>query len=261
MKACPEPYIHALAALEELNLTDANMLQSHILECDECARLRESMSAPVDAWNTTLPSMSVPADLREIVLATVAREAEREATVKHTWSTLEPWWFFRMPRWSQIIPSALAACSIILLIALVDARRDTSSIQGKLVHLESRVGDLADRPDLQVFNGATIEKLRTEGAFGGARGQVAINYDTGVVALRDIPEPPRGKVWQVWQVNDDDEIRSLGTISHARKARVFELNDVDERSLQRIMITVEAGTGSARPRKDATVASHDFSDA
>ncbi len=258
MSSCPESHVHARAALDDLNEAQEAALHAHVEQCDACAQLLDSMRAPVDAWSATRPHHAVPADLRATVLAAVAREAAGTSHVDARPATRSRQ---RRLRWPQIVVPALAACSLLLAIALIDARQHTSAIEGKLVRLESQVGDLEERPDLQVFNGATIEKLHTEGAFGGARGQVAINYDTGVVALRDIPEPPRGKVWQVWQVNEDDQIRSLGTISHARKARVFELNDVDEDSLQRIMITVEAGDGSTQPKADATVASHDFSDA
>lgn len=63
---------------------------------------------------------------------------------------------------------------------------------------------------------------------------------------------------QVRQVSDNDHICSIGTISNAAKATVLELNDVDEDSLKRIMITVETGTGSTRPSQDEAVASHEF---
>lgn len=252
--SCPHEEALASYALGTAETSELVQVEAHLRACAACSARADELARAADLHDASLVHMHAPNDLRDSVLAAVGRtpqapahtaEAPAPAGIRH-----RRWWQ-ALDRFGAVLSPAFAVCSVVLAIMLIQSRSDSDRLQ-------RRVERLSNEPQLAVLKGASISSLDTSGPFNDARAQVAINYDTGVLALRDVPEPPDGSVWQVWQVDEDDHIESLGTIDHATKARLLSLQDIEEGALKRILVTVEAGAGSESPSDDEQVAEHTF---
>jgi hypothetical protein len=142
-------------------------------------------------------------------------------------------WVLPRPRVAIAAPVvALAACCLAFTVMLDQRSDEVRQLRNELVSLR-------DRPDLPVLSGAAITSFDVDAPFGDARAQVALADDAGVVVVRNAPAPPEGMVWHVWQVDEDDRMKSIGTIDRARDAAFLPLEDIERDQLRRIIVTTE----------------------
>lgn len=87
--------------------------------------------------------------------------------------------------------------------------------------------------------------IDTSGELTTATVRVAATAKAGrVVVLDDVPEPPRGKSWQVWGITADGAKRSMGVVSRAAPVMLIK---VDDASVTSVAITLEQLGGAAQP--------------
>ena len=227
---------HALGTLD----TDRRAaVDLHVVECAACrveldelaggvATLEEAVVAPGPGSAT-----SQRATLLDRARMTPQIPAE-ETAAGHAPRPRRAW---RAPSW--LAASAATLACIALAVVLVDR-------QDRIDSLERRLAD-ARGDQVTVLRGASIDTLDTAGPFGDARAQVVLRPDAGVVAFRDVPAPPEDMVWQVWMIDQDERISSLGVIDRAQHAAFLPIDGVDPKDVERIIVTVEPAGGSDEP--------------
>jgi hypothetical protein len=239
-------------------------LTQHLSTCAACRRELTALQEIAAAIDVASVHEAPPADLEQDVVAAMlghataesatalvpantaeaftadpsARASHRSSRARQSWRALG-----RM-RIAVAVPSlALAVVCLFLVVSLNDEQTRVENLQVKLDKLEGK-------PSLDVLNGASIKSLDTDAPFEDARVQMALTKDGGVISLRNVPAPPDGRAWQVWQVDKDKKIRSIGVITEARELIFLDLDDIDGKDLERIIITSEPAQGSNAPSSE-----------
>lgn len=233
-------------AIGSTDLADDQSLAAHLKSCAACTRelvALEQIAAAIDvAAATDLP----PEDLEDAVIATMLRAtdsvpqratkaAPRTSALRLRWNSL------RGMRIAIAVPTFALAVVCVFLVSSLNNQQD------KAENLQVKLDKLEGKPSLDVLNGASIKSLDTDAPFEDARVQMALTKDGGVISLRNVPTPPKDRAWQVWQVDKDKNIRSIGVISEGRELIFLDLDDIDGKDLERIIITSEPAEGSDAP--------------
>lgn len=261
-RACREGTVYAGLLGERatglLDSDDAAAVDRHVATCRPCREGLSDALIVADALSDLAPASEPPADLRGAVLAAVAADAasvEAAAAAAAPGSTPLPDAALegrspvrRGARWRRLaelgrnvaVPALAAAC----LVLVVQVRTGDRQVDRMQVRLDRYEGERT----LSVLKGADVATLDTSGALHGARAQVAIKDGVGIVAMREVPAPPRGSVWQVWVVDDEQRITSIGTIERAEQVVLLPIEqEDDDRTVERVMITSEPIGGSEVP--------------
>ena len=211
---------YLLGALPPL---EADVFERHLMGCDACrdevARLRPA----VEALPRAVEPFEAPASLKRSLMAVV--EAAAKPAVR---SPRRRWLFGAL----QLRPSiALAACALLAGAALGFG-------------LSNGAGD-----DKRVLS-ASVDRTALPG--GSAKLEVA---EDGPAALRvtGLPQPPRGKVYEVW-VERDGMIRPAGAlfvVDRQGNGSAAIPGGVD--GVSRVMVTREAAAGAERPSEQPVI--------
>lgn len=249
--ACSE-HAYMEDRLQEAVLTDSGVrdpdVHQHCVSCAECAANLEAVHETFSAVGMSVPMHSAPPQLKQEVVARIEALATQTSSAarvrpRHSWI-------------GRVMAPALAIACTALAIQTVGDR-------SKIDQLNQRIDQYRSERTLIVNKGTSIATVRTHGALDAAKAQVAIDGDRGLIALRHVPAPPDGMVWQVWWVDGDSRIHSAGTISHAQSSAFLPLgegfeksdtgrdleaaNDSGDIGLERVFITAELGSGSDEP--------------
>ncbi len=237
----------AAVAMSTAGTDEQAAVEAHVDHCSSCRReydriagvgavLERAMLTALGEQAATAPDTdesvaitTVPADLRgDIVNAIAAESRGGSASVgvpSRVWGSGARLWQARF------VMLAGAACMVLALVVGMQAR----AIDG----LKGDVDRLEGRTTLAVLSGASVKNLKESGSFGDATAQVAIVGDSGLVAVRDVPDPPQGRAWAIWQVDKDRKITQIALLTEGTKALFVPLDDIDPDELARVMVTVE----------------------
>jgi anti-sigma factor RsiW len=197
----------ALPALE------AEVFERHLMRCEACQeeieRLRRAAEALPRAVEVFEPPPSLRRSLMEVVEAEARTPAPRRA--RFTW----------LPR--PRLAVALAGITLLTGVAL-----------GVVI---------AAGGDGERTVTATVDRTRLPG--GSAR--VEIDDGTAVLRVSGVPQPPAGKVYEVW-VERDGEVRPAGALFGVdRRGSGSAAIPGGVRGVTRVMVTREAGGGVETP--------------
>lgn len=236
---------HALGALDA---ADAQRVDAHLIECTACRVEFDELVAAVAHIDETLALAAAlePAPNAARDLLTAARRTPQSRPVTLPVAR-------RRRRWGMFGvglggASLVAACvALALTMSTLGARDD------KIASLEQRL-KAAKGDQVPTFRGASVKSLDTAGPFGDARAEVVLKKDAGIVSFNKVPAPPAGMVWQVWVVDSDEHITSLGIIDSARKAAFLPIPDeLDRDDVDRFIVTAEPAGGSEGPSAEEVV--------
>jgi anti-sigma-K factor RskA len=226
---------HALGTTEP---DDAARADRHLRDCAACrlafAELADAV-AGLEQHAAASSTLEPRAGDRAALLAAARQQPQRstaEAPAPTRRQRRRP-----APSWLGAAVASLAC--LLLVVMVVDRERRIDSLERRL--------DKAKGDQVAVLRGASINDLDVGGPFGDSRGQVALQGDAGIVAFRDVPAPPEGMVWQLWTIDSDDRIRSLGIIDAERRRAILPIEGVDPEEVERIIVTVEPAGGSDEP--------------
>lgn len=234
--------IHTLAGAYALDaLTEAERVEfaQHVAECQACAtevaELTETasrLSAP--AWETPPPR------LRDAVLAEVAQT--RQVTA-HSADRIERTAHTEVQRWRRRAALALAAGVVAIAgmgtVWVVQQARVNDAVEQTqaLQDAQARMGAIVAAGDAQ---------FRRVAVPGGGSMTVAISRQLGdgVVLMEDLPNPPEGKVYQLWLIegNRPTSIAVMADGQVSGTALVDSIGNADS-----IGVTLEPTGGSATP--------------
>lgn len=227
-------------ALGTLDAAASSHVDAHLAGCPACRLQFDELVAAVGAIDIAIapatalePSPSARGDL----LAAARRTSQSRAGSAPS-SARRGWLRLGMGLGSA---SLAAACiALVSMVVAVDRRDD------RIAALEQRLED-ARGDQVPTFRGASVKSLDTAGPFGDARAEVVLKKDAGIVAFNKVPAPPEGMVWQVWAVDTDEHIVSLGIIDSARTAAFLPIPDTDPDDIERFIVTAEPVGGSEGP--------------
>jgi anti-sigma factor RsiW len=208
---------YALDALPEL---EAQVFERHLMACtacqDELQRLNEAAAALPRAVTPYQP----PASLKAGLMATVRAEATRPAPVRADPAPPRRSW---LPRLRPAFAFATAAAAVVLAFA---------------VHGVSRDGD-----DSRTV-AAQVDAKRLPG--GKASLSIPDSDDGAVLRVSGLPDPGRGRVYEVWVQRGDDvapvSIFSVDARGAGAAAVPGSLDDV-----KAVMVTRERRGGATAP--------------
>jgi anti-sigma-K factor RskA len=222
---------YALGALPD---AEARAFEAHLEACELCRADLEALQPAVDALPISVGEMAPPPALKGRIMAVVEREAElrraSEAPAPALASARSRRARRRRPFLLRPLP-ALAAATVLLLAGL-----------GIGVALDDGGGGDARTVAAQV-------------EVAGATGALAVEDGRGQLELRGMPEPPEGRVYQVWLLREGERrprpTDTLFTPDAQGRADIGVPGELD--GVAQVLVTDEPEGGSQVPTRDPVV--------
>lgn len=235
-------------------------LDAHLARCASCRAELAQLEPTLDALAVSAPPIEPPESLRDDLIAAIVADAGSvdataialERSVAEA-SAARARSLRRSRRWRVrlgfvAIPAFATAFVMLAVVAAVDVRR--------IQRLESKLDRFRSERTLAVLKGADVATVKTSGAFEKASAQVAVRGDAGIVALRNVPPPPAGMAWQVWQVDDRHHIESIGTLRRSARVAFLQIPPDHDVEIERVIITAEPAGGSEAPGRERVASGH-----
>lgn len=222
--------------------------ERHLAACDSCAQEVSELAATAGRLARAV-SFAPPADMKTEVLRRVAtvRQLPPHITTSEKTGGTSGKTAGGSGRARQLSRFALAACLAAAaafggIAVWQHQRADEAGMREQQAQRRSE--------ELARVLAAPDAKASTARLSDGATGTVVVakSLDQAAFVAAKMPEPPSGKVYQLW-FNDDGSMRSAGLMDPARSTEAVLLDGpVDEAS--GIGITVEPAGGSEEPTSD-----------
>jgi len=206
------PYV--LDALPDL---ERELLERHLAGCDSCRAEVERLQPVTAAMARSVPQVEPPASLKASLMATVNAEAAARGGRQER-RGFGAWIAGLQPRMAV----ALAA-AVLVLGVVVGAAVDKLAGGGGTTTVAAQI----DR------------KLMPRG-----QASLSVRGDTGKIALMGAPQPPRGRVYQLWYQHGKT-IERGGTF-RPRANGSYDA-DVPVGGADAVMVTVERAGGAPAP--------------
>jgi anti-sigma-K factor RskA len=216
---------YALGALPD---DEAAHVESHLRECERCQEDLAALRLAVDALPTAAPPVDAPPELEERVMAIVRAEAELlQAAGEEADRPSEP----RRRRGLRSLlarpPFAAAAAAGLAVAAILGfviggGADDSGSARTVQAHVTSAAG----------VTPATTAALRVSG-------------QRATLMVRDMPEPPADKVYEVWVKHGGAAPVPAGTTFVVRSGDIPIAHSVARGD--QVLVTAEPNGGSATP--------------
>ncbi len=242
---------HALGILDG---KEHEIVLDHIIDCLECesvlgellegTHLIESTIATEHSLNGSSNISSLPDDLELEVLAAIASartlpskpdNTADDQFVKRVAANI----YEAVLRWRPTFSTrAYAACAMVLVVAVALVQ------QVRIVSLQDEV-DAANSRSVPVALGGSSIAVDGSGAnasdvFGTEGAVLRIDHATNQVVITGAPAPPEGKTWSIWQVDDQQRITKIGTISDSTGKHEFEFVDAKAEKIEQVLVTLSS---------------------
>lgn len=163
---------YALGALPGL---EAQVFERHLMGCTECQDELQRLSEAADALPRSVTPYAPPPSLKESLMSVVREEASVTAPApvreRRSW-------------WPQLRPAfAMAAAAMLVALAVIGFSRDGDGARTVAAQVDS-----ARLPD------------------GSASLSIPEGDDGAVLRVSGLPDPGRGRVYQVWVQRGDDVV-------------------------------------------------------
>lgn len=197
---------HVLGALATKELAE---VATHLALCEECRREAEAYSPALEALARSAPMAQPSPTLRARLLAQIEPTA---SSVRPTHAVspnkVIPWWQRLGDLWPRLSP-AWAAMSAILIVALLSVNLVTQR------QLATHVARLEQQRNVMGFlSEVEVRAIPMQGtqAATDARGRLFVEAGgvRAALVVYDIPQPPRGQVYQLWLIAPDGQRTSGG---------------------------------------------------
>jgi hypothetical protein len=256
---------------------EVSLVHQHLSECGDCRRTYAQMQQTADALATAVPLMDAPPALRSRVLAIASDEYVDEQSAEAQLSSAgvaptppnvvplkkssRPGRFGQNLR-SWIIPSVAVAASLVLAMVAVDLSSEKSSLSKDLAKSRAQLQaaqDAAANAQNTSVSLPTMAADRTievpgQGPLQGVQAFVAIQEgsDTGMLVLKDLPQPPHKHSWQTWVQHTDGTQSSVDVRKAGDKVVLIPIKLHEGKlDVEALMITTEPEGGSKLPTTDA----------
>ena len=218
-------------ALDALSEVERRQFEHHLERCSLCTDELVGFRLTTSQLGEALPSERPPASLREQVLSTVQRTAQEAPTV--TRQRKEKSKSSVAVRWLSVAAATLLVAAGGLGVVAYQSSQELNEIETNA----AAVAAVLNAED------ASVAKAEIE---GGGTGSLVVSEERGeaVIVTTDLAEPPAGKAYQLWAINEDG-------------AQSRGLLDAEDDSAGQLMawpddatafgLTVEPAGGSSQP--------------
>lgn len=209
--------LYVLGALPEL---EARLLERHLDGCESCRAEVEELGPVTGALARSVPQVEPPASLKTSLMATVEAEAAARSPVPARERHSVADWFRQLqPRMAAALALAVLAVGVVVGVAA-----------DKIAGSGSHTTTIAAKIDRKLI------------PTGGA--SLAVNGQTGELTLTHVPQPPAGRVYQLWYQHGKTIER--GATFRPRPNGSFD-SKVSLAGANAVMVTVERRGGAAAP--------------
>ena len=209
------PYV--LGALPEL---EAELLERHVAGCDTCRAELEELRPVSAALARSVPQVEPPPELKERLMATVNAEAARRADKRPRERRSFGSWF------AGLQPRVVAGLALaVLALGVV-------------------VGVAADKLGGSSTKTTTFAAKIDRKAIPRGSASLAVKGKTGRLTLANAPQPPAGRVYQLWYQHGKT-IQRGGTFRPKRDGSYHASLPVG--GANAVMVTVERDGGAPAP--------------
>jgi anti-sigma-K factor RskA len=206
------PYV--LDALPEL---ESELLEHHLAGCESCRAEVERLQPVTAAMARSVPQVQPPPSLKASLMATVNAEAAVRAGRKER-RGLGAWLAGLQPRMAVALAAAVLVLGVVVGVA-VDKLAGGGGTTTVAAHIDRR--------------------LMPTGA-----ASLSVKGNTGKLQLTGAPQPPRGRVYQLWYQHGK-MIERGGTFRPNSKGSYD--SDVPVGGANAVMVTVERAGGAPAP--------------
>ena len=217
---------YALGALPD---DEAARVESHLRECERCQEDLAALRVAVNALPTAAPPVDAPPELEERVMAIVRAEAELlQATGANADRPSEPRRrrglrsLLARPAFAAAAAAGLAVAAILGFVIGGGGADDSGNARTVQAHVTSAAG----------VTPATSAALRVSG-------------QRATLMVRDMPEPPADRVYEVWVRHGGAARVPAGTTFVVRSGDIPIAHSVDRGD--QVLVTAEPKGGSATP--------------
>ena len=214
---------------------EAADFEAHLAGCAECRRDVDALKVAADALPVSVPLVAPPPALKQRIMAVVNSEAELLAAAgERADAGPAP---ARAPERRRrglggwlLRPGVALACGLVLLV----------------------VGGLAGA---LLAGGEDTRTVAAELQPPGADVRLEIGDEGAMLVARDMPPPPRGRIYQVWLKRpgqDPEPTSALWSTRTDGSAEVAVPGSLD--GVEAVLVTDEPPGGSDAPSKDAVIA-------
>jgi anti-sigma factor RsiW len=205
---------YALGALPDL---EAQVFERHLMGCTPCQDELQRLNEAANALPRSVTPYAAPPSLKEELMSVVREEASRSqskpARERRSW-------------WPQMRPAfAMAAAALLAALAVIGFSRDSGDGDTRTVAAE------------------VDERVVPSGS---ASLVIAAGDDGAALHVEDMPDPGRGKVYEVWVQRGEDvvpvSIFSVDANGDGVAAVPGSLDDV-----KAVMVTREKAGGATAP--------------
>jgi anti-sigma-K factor RskA len=211
---------YVLGALPEL---EAELLERHLAGCESCRSEIEELRPVTAAMARSVPQVEAPPELKgrlmDIVNAEAAARSGSTAAPRRERRSFGSWLSGLQPRVAAALALAVLALGVIVGVAadqLAGGGAATTTVAAQIDRKRMPTGD----------------------------GSLTIKGDNAKLELTDAPQPPRGRVYQLWYQHGKT-IERGGTFRPKRDGS-FE-TDVPVAGANAVMVTVEREGGAPAP--------------
>ncbi len=265
-------------ALDALDGDEAAQFEAHLSTCPECTRLVDEMRGVVAALPLTVELVEPPADLKQRVFDRVhALQSEqsnarpidpaslRDPEPRQRWRS-----YFSIFSGGRLAVGAAVASLALLLVtgsAFLQQRSQITDLQGQLVaqqraqtvassrhlgQIAQLQGRLAQREIVQtLINSPDGQVVQIQQRGLEAKLFTAPDSERAYVVIDGLPEPPKGRDYQVWVSPDSENLQpvSVGVFPDSVGRWLLEA-DQPLSSYEWIGVTLEPDGGSRAPTSD-----------
>jgi anti-sigma-K factor RskA len=227
---CPRTDDAASYVLRAMPEGEWQAYRDHVARCAACAEKVAELGFVADALLTAVPQLSAPAPVRDRVMAIVRAESELLRAAGHGADRPPPVQPPRRRRLPSLRPLAATALACGALAVGIGGGALLSGGDG----------------------GATPRTVVAQVAAPGAKARVRVTPDSAKLEVSRMPQPPAGRVYQVWLHRGGARTPPVPTDAFFSVSRHGDASvDVpgDLRDVDAVLVTDEPLGGSRRPTR------------
>jgi anti-sigma-K factor RskA len=213
-----------LAALDALDVDERDVLDDHLAGCAACTEELAAYAETTAALALALPQADPSPALKGRLLAQASRARQVPAGAGAGRAPTPVWRRERASRWRVSLTSLVAGVALLLAIG---STIWALSLRAELDAQNARIATLSERAQNYLRVTAVLQAADTQirvlegtGAAPEAFGRVYIDPDSseGMLMVRNLPQLPAGRAYQLWVVGADGQRQSAGLLTWTDKA-------------------------------------------